>query len=193
MSTIQVFAGPNGSGKSTIISEIPVIGMYVNADEIQRQLKCTSLEAAQNAERVREFCLANGMDFTMETVLSTPRNIDLLRRAKDAGYYVIGFFVLTCHPDINVQRVSERVERGGHDVPEDKIRSRYERSLKNLPLLQEICDELYVFDNSLSRSVGEPSLIAKCVRGVTELRPSPRWNMDMLQALTEGRDFTRYI
>ena len=193
MSTIQVFAGPNGSGKSTIISEIPVIGMYVNADEIQRQLKCTSLVAAQNAEQVREFCLANGMDFTMETVLSTPRNIDLLRRAKDAGYYVIGFFVLTCHPDINVQRVSERVARGGHDVPEDKIRSRYERSLKNLPLLQEICNELYVFDNSLPRNVGEPSLIAECVHGTTKLRPSTKWNMDMLQALMEGRDFTRYI
>lgn len=193
MSTIQVFAGPNGSGKSTITGEIPVVGMYVNADEIQRQLQCTPLEAAQNAEQVREYCLANGMDFTMETVLSTPRNIDLLRRAKEAGYYVIGFFILTCHPDINVQRVSDRVARGGHDVPEDKIRSRYERSLKNLPILRELCDELYVFDNSFSRDVGEPSLIVRCVREIMELRPSPKWNTDMLRALMEGRDFAQYI
>lgn len=188
MSTIQVFAGPNGSGKSTITAGIPVVGIYINADEIQRQLQCTALEAAQNAERTREYCLANGLDFTMETVLSTPRNIDLIRRAKEQGYYVIVFFVLTCHPDINVQRVADRVARGGHDVPEEKIRSRYVRSLKNLPQLLDLCDELYVFDNSFSRGAGEPSLIVRCVHGSMELRPSPKWSFEMLSALIEGRD-----
>ena len=189
MSTIQVFAGPNGLGKSTITAEIPAVGKYINADEIQRYLQCTPLEAAQNAERTREYCLANGMDFTMETVLSTPRNIDLLRRAKEQGYYVIGFFVLTCHPDINVQRVADRVARGGHDVPEEKIRSRYVRSLKNLPQLLELCDELYVFDNSFPRDAGEPSLIIRCVNGTMELHPSPKLSSEMLSALIEGRDF----
>lgn len=193
MPTIQVFAGPNGSGKTTITGEIPIIGAYVNADEIQRYLHCPPLEAAQNAEQTREYCLAHGMDFTMETVLSTPRNIDLLRRAKEAGYYVIGFYVLTCDPDINVRRVAGRVARGGHDVPEDKIRARYGRSLKNLPLLRELCDELYVFDNSFPRDEGEPALIARHCQGVTELRPSPKWTLDMLRALMEGRDFTPYM
>lgn len=189
MSTIQVFAGPNGSGKSTIIGGIPVIGTYINADEIQRHLKCSNLEAAQNAEQMREYCLAHDMDFTMETVLSTPRNLDLLRRAKEQEWYVIGFFVLTCHPDINVQRVAERVARGGHDVPEEKIRSRYQRSLKNLPQLLELCDELYVFDNSLPRGTGEPSLVIQCVNGRVEQFPSSKWTAVMLSALVEGRDF----
>lgn len=193
MPTIQVFAGPNGSGKSTITDEIPPVGMYINADEIQRHLQCTVLEAARNAESVREFCLANGLDFTMETVLSTPRNINLLQRAKEQGYSVIAFFVLTIHPDINVQRVADRAARGGHDVPEEKIRSRYERSVKNLPLLLELCDELYVFDNSFSRGEGEPSLIVRYVHGTIELRPSPKWSHEMLLALVEGRDFARYI
>lgn len=96
MSAIQVFAGPNGSGKSTITGEVPVIGMYVNADEIQRYLECTPLEAAQNAEALREYCLENDIDFTMETVLSTPRNIKLLQRAKEQGCRIICFYVLTC-------------------------------------------------------------------------------------------------
>lgn len=193
MSTIQVFAGPNGSGKSTITKEIPIVGMYINADEIQGHLHCTTLEAAQNAEKVREYCLKNGLDFTMETVLSTPRNIDLLRRAKEQGYYVIGFFALTCHPDINVQRVADRVAQGGHNVPEEKIRSRYGRSLKNLPLLAALCNELYVFDNSQTRRVGEPSMIVRCIHGNLELRPSAVWNKEMLLALMEGRDFQRYM
>lgn len=193
MSTVQVFAGPNGSGKSTITSGIPVIGTYVNADEIQRFLQCDSLTAAQNAEKAREYCLANHMDFTMETVLSTSRNVNLLHRAKEQGYYVICHFILTCHPDINVQRVADRVAQGGHDVPEEKIRSRYGHSLKNLSLLIELCDELYVFDNSFSRDEGEPALIAKGLHGSVEVFPSPKWNKQMLQALIEGRDFMEYM
>lgn len=193
MSTVQMFAGPNGSGKSTITREIPVIGMYINADEIQRHLLCDSLTAAQNAEKTREYCLANHMDFTMETVLSTPRNMDLLRRAKEQGYYVICHFILTRHPDINVQRVADRVAWGEHDVPEEKIRSRYGRSLKNLALLPALCNELYVFDNSTSRDVGGPTLIVQYVHGNMELRPSPNWNIEMLHALMEGRDFMEYM
>lgn len=193
MSTVQVYAGPNGSGKSTITGEVPVMGRYINADEIQRYLQCTPLEAAQNAEATREYCLENHMDFTMETVLSTPRNINLLHRAKEQGYYIICFYVLTCDPEINVHRVAERVARGGHDVPEEKIRSRYERSLKNLPLLPTLCDEFYVFDNSMPRGSGEPALIVKCIGGNLEFRPSARWNMEMLLALMEGRGFKEYM
>lgn len=193
MSTIMVFAGPNGSGKSTITGRIPSIGLYINADEIQRHFQCSTLEAAQNAEKSREYCLKHNMDFTMETVLSTPRNIDLLRRAKDQGYYIICIFLLTCHPDINVRRVADRAARGGHDVPEEKIRSRYVRSLHNLALLPDLCDELYVFDNSAPRETGEPALIIRYVQSNMELFPSSSWNMEMLKALLEGRELAEYI
>ena len=133
------------------------------------------------------------MDFTMETVLSTPRNINLLHRAKEQGYHIICFYVLTFDPEINVRRVAERVARGGHDVPEEKIRSRYERSLKNLPLLVALCDELYVFDNSMPRGNGEPALIVKCIGGNLGLRQSSVWNMEMLLALLEGRNFKEFM
>lgn len=79
---ILVFAGPNGSGKSTITKKIPLCGLYVNAYEIKRISGCTDLEAAQEAEQLREVLLASGKDFTFETVLSTDRNLNLLQRAK---------------------------------------------------------------------------------------------------------------
>lgn len=103
MSRIQMNAGPNGSGKSTITSEVKPIGMYINADEIQAHLGCSPLEAAQNAQKLREYCLANGLDFTMETVFSTPEKVEFLQRAKDLGYYIICIFVLTRHPDMGEQ------------------------------------------------------------------------------------------
>lgn len=193
MSVVLMLAGPNGSGKSTVTKEVPVIGMYVNADDIQKHFHCTTLEAAQNAEQLREYCLANGLDFTMETVLSTIRNIELLRRAKELGYRTVCIFVTTCHPDINVQRVADRVVRGGHDVPEEKIRSRYERSMQNLALLPTLCDELYVVDNSSPRETNEAAVIVTSVRGDITFFPSSNWELAALEALMNGRYFQKYI
>ena len=156
---LLVFAGPNGSGKSTVTRGLPIVGIYVNADDIKRISGCTDLEAAQEAEKIRGILLEGKQDFTFETVLSTDRNLELLRQAKDAGYEIQAVFVLTCSSDINVRRVQERVRNGGHDVPEEKIRSRYTRSLKNLAKLVRIADRTRVIDNSGD----EPSLICEVV------------------------------
>ena len=85
MPRLLVFAGPNGSGKSTITERIKTVGKYINADEIKKQLDCSDIEAAEIAEVTREYLVKNKEDFTFETVLSTPRNIDLMKRARDAG------------------------------------------------------------------------------------------------------------
>jgi predicted ABC-type ATPase len=146
-----VFAGPNGSGKSTAANALDIIGLHINADDIQARTGCSDLAAAKEAERLREHCLAGRMDFTFETVLSTDRNMALLRRAKAEGYHVESVFVLTAAPEINVLRVKSRVSEGGHDVPEDKIRSRYTKSLANLPELRELSDVCTVFDNTSDR------------------------------------------
>ncbi|MDR2374148.1 MAG: zeta toxin family protein, partial [Bifidobacteriaceae bacterium] len=124
-----MFAGPNGSGKTTAARATAVVGAYINADDVQAESGCSDIEAAQQAEAVRETLFRARQDFTFETVLSTDRNLGLLRRAKAAGYEIISVFVLTADPSINVARVRARVASGGHDVPEDKIRSRYTRSL----------------------------------------------------------------
>ena len=85
---IIVFAGPNGSGKSTITKMAKVIEPYINADDIKRTNYCSDLEAAQLAEKMREQAIANHESFTFETVLSTDRNLKLLKRAKENGYFI---------------------------------------------------------------------------------------------------------
>lgn len=190
-SILLALAGPNGSGKSTITSEYPPIGEYVNADDIQKHLQCDSLQAAIIAENTREFLLSQGEDFTFETVLSTPRNYNLMQRAKNAGYTVICIYVLTCNPNINVLRVKSRVSNGGHDVPSDKVKSRYERCMKLFPLLFEVCDELYVYDNSIDRSDGLPQMILKYQYGVIEAMPNDIWSSEMLNELCKGEYYTK--
>lgn len=146
---IVVFAGPNGSGKSTITGNTTICGTYINADLIQKDNGISVMESALEAERLRESNLKSKSDFTFETVLSTDRNLNLLRRARDLGYFIRGYYVLTCSADINVIRVASRKAIGGHDVPEEKIRARYDRCLSLLPQFVDICDICSIYDNSL--------------------------------------------
>lgn len=150
---IVVFAGPNGSGKSTFTELLRPLFDYINADEIKKNLQCSDLEAAQLAEKQREEHIANGLNFCFETVLSTRRNLDLLKKAKGKGYFVRCYYILTEDPIINVFRVKARVLLGGHDVPKTKIISRYHECLKLMREVIEVCDVCHVYDNSTQKPI----------------------------------------
>lgn len=184
---VIVFAGPNGSGKSTITRMAKTAGRYINADDIKRSTLCTDLEAAQKAEQLRNLAIAEHADFTFETVLSTDRNLLLLQRAKEEGYFVRGIYVLTADPFINVARVSARVALGGHDVPKEKILNRYERALHLLPQLVEICDILHIYDNT-----EEPFRIFKKRKDVYYRWCNAFWNEQAIEQLTGIQTFSKY-
>lgn len=145
---IIVFAGPNGSGKSTVTVLAKIIEPYINADDIKRSTQCSDLEAAIKAESLREFAVGNKISFTFETVLSTDRNLKLLRRAKENGFFIRCFYILTADVNVNIARIKSRVKNGGHDVPEDKIRSRYVKALSLIPSLVDVCDVMHIYDNT---------------------------------------------
>lgn len=148
---IVIFAGPNGSGKSTFTALLKPAMDYINADEIKKNLKCSDYEAAKLAEKQREEHLQNMKDFCFETVLSTERNLNLLKRAKEKGYFIRCYYVLTADPMINIFRVKARVEAGGHDVPEDKIISRFDKVLALVHEVVSVCDICHIYDNSEDR------------------------------------------
>ena len=85
---VIVFAGPNGSGKSTITRMAKTVGVYINADDIRKASLCSDMEAAIMAEKLREDAVFKNEDFTFETVLSTERNLKLLKKAKEKGYFL---------------------------------------------------------------------------------------------------------
>lgn len=179
---LLVYAGPNGSGKSTVTKGLPIVGLYVNADEIKRVRACSDLEAAREAEAIREMLLSGRKDFTFETVLSTERNLELLRRAKEDGYEICAVFVLTKDLEINVNRIKLRVAAGGHDVPPEKIRSRYEKSLQNLSRLVRIADVTRVVDNTGVT----PALICEVRNGSARIWENEFWSRaDILQLLAQ--------
>ena len=100
------------------------------------------------ADFIRHKLLALKVSFTFETVMSSPDKVAFLQKAQQAGYRTYLYFVATEDADINVSRVKYRVQVGGHPVADDKIRSRYVRSLELLPQAVVHADRAYIFDNS---------------------------------------------
>ena len=181
---ILVFAGPNGSGKSTVAQAWEKAGLYINADDIKETRGCSDLEAAQEAERLRELCFSKRRSFTFETVLSTERNLDLLIRAKAAGFHIESIFVLTADPKLNVFRVKSRELSGGHSVPPDKIRSRYTKSLANIPRLLALSDVFRLVDNT-----AQPEILFIKDEAGQEIRPNRYWTVEAIEKLTTAYSF----
>ncbi|MBP3350037.1 MAG: hypothetical protein J6L03_05340 [Bacteroidaceae bacterium] len=100
------------------------------------------------ADYVRANMLNIVHQFTIETVLSDYRKLDYINLAKKLGYRIYLYFVSTKDVEINIRRVAQRVAQGGHDVPEEKIRKRYDKSLSLLFDTIKLCDRAYLFDNS---------------------------------------------
>lgn len=158
MPVLTVIAGPNGSGKSTLIAALRSqgvdFGAYFNADDVAASLTGPPIEVARQAqEMVREKraeALDKGIDHSFETVMSHVSHIEYMRAARAGGFEVRLFFVATDKPEINLGRVANRVAHGGHDVPQDRIVSRYFRCLENLPSAIAASDLAWIFDNSQS-------------------------------------------
>jgi predicted ABC-type ATPase len=104
--------------------------------------------AACLSDFIRKEWVKSGQSFTFETVMSGADKLDLLQTARGAGFRVYLYFVCTDDLEINRRRVAFRVAEGGHDVPSDKISSRYHASLANLRSAIWLSNRAYLFDNS---------------------------------------------
>lgn len=140
------------------------------------------LEAAQIAEKLREKCVTEGKNFAFETVLSTDRNLNLLKRAKRKGYFIRCIYVLTSDADINVLRVKTREQSGGHGVPKDKVISRYEKALLLIPDMISICDICHIYDNSVT-----PFRIFKKRKTEFFIWANEYWTEKMIMELTKSK------
>jgi predicted ABC-type ATPase len=153
---LLVIAGPNGSGKSTLTRSLLNagidFGIYINPDDIAQTLDLPEPRRTAQAQAISDFkrdlCLRRRESFSFETVMSHKSKVELMIRAHDAGYDITLYFVATSDPEINVRRVENRVSMGGHDVPHDRIRARYWRSLDFLAHATLVARRTVVFDNS---------------------------------------------
>ena len=159
MPILHVLAGPNGSGKSTYVERIlqPVTQLpFINADRIaaenwpDAQLQ-HAYEASRLAADERTALMGAGRSFITETVFSHPSKNDLIDQAIASGY-LVHLHVMLLPVDVTVMRVTERVVDGGHDVPEQKIRERYDRLWPLIARARDVAHRTDFFDNSTARA-----------------------------------------
>lgn len=156
MPFVLMVAGPNGSGKTTLTQHLRQsgieLGHYINADDIAAGLSGSygaRVRAAQDiADAERQKRLQEFQSFTFETVMSHPSKVEFFKTCAKSGFDTVLYFVATANPRLNVARVAQRVALGGHDVPADRIRDRYHRTLGLLPEALKIASSAAVFDNS---------------------------------------------
>lgn len=159
MPLLHLLAGPNGAGKSSYVHDVlaPATRLpFINADEIAASRWPDTqaehaYEAAKIAEGQRRERIDTGESFISETVFSHPSKVQLVSDAVAAGY-LVHLHVVMIPVELTVQRVRERVRRGGPGVPEAKIRERYDRLWGHLRVAIGIVDVVEVFDNSSART-----------------------------------------
>lgn len=167
---IVIVAGPNGAGKTTFarffLKSFPEIAYYLNADTIASGFAPLKPEnVAVEAGRI----LLNQMDnltnlksnFAFETTLSSKNYLNRITIWKNSGYEVRLVFLSLPSQEIAVNRVKQRVKQGGHNIPENIIKRRFDRGRENLEAYKKIVSSWQVFDNSISPPVlldsSEPS------------------------------------
>lgn len=164
---VYIIAGPNGAGKTTFATEfLPGYAhcqSFVNADLIAQGLSPFSPEiVAIKAgklllEQIHKLADKN-TDFAFETTLSGKSHFGFIKKLKEKGYCIHLFFLWIPSKQLALARIKERVRRGGHNVADEDVKRRFDRSINNLFALYEpLIDVWSIFDNSTIK----PRLIAK--------------------------------
>jgi len=149
---VVALAGPNGAGKTTFFhAHLAAAGLrFVNADVLAAELGVAPYEAARLANALRTELVNLRESFVFETVFSDPvgDKVGFLEEVARSGHTVVLCYIGLASAEQSAERVAMRVSQGGHDVPNDKLRARFARSLKNLQAAILRVPHVLVFDNS---------------------------------------------
>jgi predicted ABC-type ATPase len=181
MPRITVLAGTNGAGKSSIAGARlrEAGGAYFNPDEETRRVLTASPGMAlgeanglawQESVRRLRVAIASKTDYAFETTLGGQTVTALLIEAAAAGLELFVWYCGLDRPERHLARVQARVSKGGHDIPEQKIRERYHASRQNLVRLIPLVTTLRVYDNSVEADPANgltpsPRLVLELARG----------------------------
>ena len=191
-----VLAGVNGAGKSSVGGPIiRLAGMnYFNPDEAARKIRgdlgCSgeiaNAYAWHTGRQLLEKAIRERTNYAFETTLGGTTIPRLIGQAAEAGFDIRVWYVGLASVEQHIARVRARVARGGHDIPEEKIRLRWDTSRRNLVILMPRLTELRIFDNSQERDdvngpIPAPRMLLHWRQGtilapsLSELELTPEW------------------
>lgn len=189
---LVALAGPNGAGKTTFYhAHLRPAGLrFLNADEIARELEIDAYEAARVVTELRQELVRQRESFVLETVFSDPvgDKLSFLKTAAQSGYTVVLCFIALSGPETSEQRVAMRVSQGGHDVPSEKLVSRYPRTLANLQEAIRELPHVLIFDNDDLAAPFRRAAVIEGGRLLWSAGSVPKWLSKLLPPLKQGED-----
>ena len=184
MKNYTIIGGVNGVGKSSFTGVLKErstdLGVIVDVDKITADLGGNTLEGGKAALRKLRECIDKGISFTQETTLSGRKTEATAKQVRELGYHVRLFYIGLDSAEESLSRISNRVKRGGHDIPRDDVVRRFAGRWEAVGKVLPYCDEAEFYDNDNGFV-----LVAEYRNG--ELRTvgsrRPQWLMELLQYL----------
>lgn len=151
MCTYVIIAGVNGVGKSSLRGVLEgqgaLLGHIIDADAIAKKNNFDNIKAGIMAVDEINYCLENNLSFTQETTLSGHRTIKTIRQARKQGYDIVMYYVGLNSKEESLQRIENRVRKGGHDIPTEDVIRGFDNRLVALKKAAALCDSVIFYDN----------------------------------------------
>ena len=184
MKNYTIIGGVNGVGKSSFTGVLKErstdLGVIVDVDKITAELGGNTLEGGKVALRKLQECIDKGISFTQETTLSGRKTEATAKQVRELGYHVRLFYIGLDSAEESLSRISNRVKRGGHDIPQDDVVRRFAGRWEAVAKVLPYCDEAEFYDNDNGFV-----LVAEYRNGEIRTVGSrhPQWLMELLQYL----------
>ena len=151
MKIYTIVAGVNGCGKSSLTgvlrTEINNLGKIIDVDKITATCGGNLLEGGKKAIVLIDECLEKEICFTQETTLSGRKTLDTIKRAVAKDYYIRLYYVGLDTMEESLQRIENRVKRGGHNINSDTVANRFGKRFEDLLAILPYCNEATFYDN----------------------------------------------
>lgn len=184
MKIYTIIGGVNGVGKSSFTGvlkeQIRDLGTIIDVDKITAEMGGSALTGGKVALTKINDCISRGVSFTQETTLSGFKTEATVKQVKELGYRVRLFYVALDTASESLERIQNRVKRGGHSIPTDDVLRRFSGRWEAVAKILPYCDEAEFYDNGNGFV-----MVAEYRNG--ELRPigqyRPQWLVDLLEFL----------
>lgn len=151
MKIYTIIGGVNGVGKSSLTGVLSAksndLGVIIDTDKITAKLGGDKLKGGKAAIERIDQSLEMGINFTQETTLSGSRTLKTIKKAIDRNYYIRLYYIGVNSAEESIRRIKNRVEKGGHSIPDDDVIRRYGKRFDDLLTILPYCNEVYFYDN----------------------------------------------